>query len=267
MDLRRYISGAILIVLVTVPAYFGGVPFFVLVLGAAGIAAFEYDGLARHGGHQTQRLLGAGLIALILADTAFPGYHLVEWGLPLAVMLSLVLPMRRADLSGALSGWGLTLAGALYIGVLLAQVLRLRQLEPVGLPLVALAAFVTWMNDSAAYVVGVRWGRRRLAPRISPKKSWEGALGGGVAGVLVGLLTGWLWLPGIPLWHVVLMSLLVVVAGDFGDLAESLIKRQVGVKDAGYTIPGHGGVLDRIDSMMYAFPAVTLYALWVLGLR
>ncbi len=267
MDLRRFISGVILIVLVSVPAYVGGPLFFLLVLGAAAISAVEYDALVRRGGFGTQRVLGMALITGILADAAFPAYRIAEWALPLLVMLSLVLPMRHGDLSGVLVNWALTLAGALYIGVLLANALVLRNLDGDGLQLVALAAFVTWTNDSAAYMVGTRWGRRRLAPRISPKKSWEGAAGGAAAGVLIGLLTGSLSLPDIPLWHVALMSALVVVAGDFGDLAESLIKRQVGAKDAGDTIPGHGGVLDRIDSLMFAFPAATLYALWVLGLH
>lgn len=267
MYLRRYISGIILIVLVSVPAYVGGPLFFLLVLAAAGVSAFEYDALMRRGGYGTERAVGMALIAGILADAAFPAYRIAEWALPLLVMLSLVLPMRQADLRGALVNWALTLAGALYIGVLLAHALILRNLNGDGLQLVALAAFVTWTNDSAAFVVGTRWGRRRLAPRISPKKSWEGAAGGAAAGVLIGLLTGWLALPEIPLWHLALMCALIVVAGDFGDLAESLIKRQVGAKDAGASIPGHGGVLDRIDSLMFAFPAATLYALWVLGLH
>jgi len=265
LDLRRYISAAILIVLVAVPAYLGGHLFFVLVLGTAGIAAFEYDALVRSGGHPTQRVLGAALIALLLADTAYPGVHLVEWGLPLTVMLSLVLPMARKDLTGALTGWALTLAGALYIGLLLAQVLRLRQIEPLGLPLVALAAFVTWCNDSAAFVVGIRLGKRRLAPRISPKKSWEGLIGATVITLIAGAVGG-PWLLGILWWQGLALGALIAIADPFGDFVVSLFKRQANIKDAGSLLPGHGGFLDRLDSLMFTLPLAYYFALIVVGI-
>jgi len=142
----------------------------------------------------------------------------------------------------------------------------LRQLE-LGLWLSAMAGFTTWATDSFALVFGLRFGRHRFAPRISPKKSWEGALGGGAVGVLVGTTWGYFTLPSIPLYHVFSLALVIVVGGMLGDLAESLIKRQVGAKDAGGLIPGHGGVLDRIDSMMFAFPLTALYAAWILQLK
>ena len=229
MILRRIVSGAILIPVVSIPAYYGGLLYFLFVLVVAAIAAYEYDRLMRHGGYRTERLWGFTLILLILADAAFPERGIMHGILPLFVMLTLAVPLLWRDLSGALVHWALTLAGALYVGALLAQVIVLRQLE-FGLWLTAMAAFTTWANDTAAYFVGTRFGKRRFAPRISPKKSWEGAIGGGLAGMAAGTLTGYLALPAIPLYHIVILSLLIVVAGVIGDLAESLIKRQVVLK-------------------------------------
>ena len=266
LNLRRFVSGALLIPLVSIPAYFGGPLYFVLILAIGIMAAYEYDELMRNGNYRPPRRWGVVLILLLLADAAFPGNSIMRSGLPLFVMLTLALMLRAKDLTGALINWALMLSGALYIGVLLAQFIVLRQLE-LGLWLSAMAGFTTWTSDSFALVFGLRFGRRRFAPRISPKKSWEGALGGGAVGVLVGTTWGYFTLPSIPLYHVFSLALVIVVGGMLGDLAESLIKRQVGAKDAGGLIPGHGGVLDRIDSMMFAFPLTALYAAWILQLK
>jgi phosphatidate cytidylyltransferase len=266
LDLRRFISGLLLIPLVSIPAFFGGPLYSALITCTAVISAYEYDSLMRQGGYRPQRLWGLVFVLLLLSDAAFPGNNIIHSGLPLFVMLTLSVPLRQVDLNGALLNWALTLSGALYVGVLLSQFIVLRGLE-LGLPLSAMAAFVTWMTDSGAFIIGTRYGRRRLAPRISPKKSWEGAIGGGLLGTVVGVVWGVVTMPSLPIYHLVALSLLIVVGGMIGDLAESLIKRQVGAKDAGGIIPGHGGVLDRIDSMMFAFPLTLLYAIWVLNLR
>ena len=266
MDLRRIISGILLIPLVSIPAYFGETPYFVLILGTASLAAYEYDGLMRHAGYRPERLWGFVFILLLLADAAYPGNGILHSGLPLFVMLTLAVPLRAANLENALLNWALTLAGALYVGALLAQFLVLRKLG-LGLELTAMAAFATWASDSGAFLIGTRYGRHRFAPRISPKKSWEGAIGGGLLGMLAGVAWGVLTMPSIEFYQLVILALLIVAGGMAGDLAESLIKRQVGVKDAGGIIPGPGGVLDRIDSMMFAFPLTLLYAVWILHLK
>src|SRR6266542_1250799 len=131
---RRFISGAILIPTVSIPAFVGGPLYFALILAAASMAAYEYDDLMRHGGYRPERLWGFTLILLLIADAAFPNNRIMQGGLPLFVMLTLAVPLRWSNLDGALLNWALTLAGALYIGVLLAQCIVLRQLE-LGLPL------------------------------------------------------------------------------------------------------------------------------------
>ena len=126
-------------------------------------------------------------------------------------------------------------------------------------PLFLIALFVfVWINDTGAYLIGSQFGKHRLFERISPKKSWEGFIGGAVASLIVSygfslFYTDLVW------WQWLIFSVLVVVFGTFGDLMESLMKRSVGVKDSGRFIPGHGGLLDRFDSMLLAVPVIYLY--------
>jgi len=130
-------------------------------------------------------------------------------------------------------------------------------------PLFLLAVFVTiWVNDTGAYLVGVSIGKHRLFERISPKKSWEGFFGGAVAALASGYLFYTL-IPEISLLKWFIFAEIVVVFGTYGDLLESLIKRTLQVKDSGSAIPGHGGFLDRFDSMLLAAPAIFIYLSWI----
>ena len=117
----------------------------------------------------------------------------------------------------------------------------------------ALALAGTWVSDTAAYLVGVRWGKRRLAPVISPRKSWEGVWGG-LAGALLFVVPVGIWLLDIPWWAGVVLAVALTVVATLGDLAESVLKRQAGAKDSSQLIPGHGGMLDRIDSLLFVVP-------------
>jgi len=126
-------------------------------------------------------------------------------------------------------------------------------------PLILLSVFVTiWVNDTGAYLTGVTIGKHRLFERISPKKSWEGFIGGAVFALLSGYVFS-LLIPEIQLINWLVFSEIIVVFGTFGDLIESLMKRTVGVKDSGDLIPGHGGLLDRFDSMLLAAPVIFIY--------
>jgi len=126
-------------------------------------------------------------------------------------------------------------------------------------PNLLLAVFlIIWVNDSFAYLVGSTFGKHRLFERISPKKSWEGFIGGAVASMVVAYVFS-LFETDLVWWQWFIFSALVVVFGTFGDLMESLMKRSVGVKDSGRLIPGHGGLLDRFDSMLLAVPVIYLY--------
>ena len=126
---------------------------------------------------------------------------------------------------------------------------------------ITLAIYIfIWVNDTGAYLSGITLGRHKMFPRISPKKSWEGAIGGALATTASAFIVAHFY-TFMELWQWVGMALVVVVAGTFGDLTESMIKRQLDIKDSGHILPGHGGFLDRLDSMLFAIPAVVAYLL------
>lgn len=117
---------------------------------------------------------------------------------------------------------------------------------------------IIWIYDSAAYMFGVNFGRHRLFERISPKKSWEGAIGGAIVAIGSSYFASVL-IPGIGILHWIILSALIVVFATFGDLSESLVKRTIGIKDSGNLLPGHGGILDRFDSLLFVVPVVLIY--------
>ncbi len=165
--------------------------------------------------------------------------------------------------TGPLIGLGKGLAGMLTLIPAWLSLWVLHGSVPHG-PLLVLCLFaVVWAADSAAFVAGSRWGRRRLAGKVSPSKTWAGVIGGLAAGVIGGLLAGWLmgW-SGMQLIQFGCICLVAVLFSVVGDLTESLLKRHRGLKDSGHLLPGHGGILDRIDSLTAAAPVFLLGVLW-----
>ncbi len=121
---------------------------------------------------------------------------------------------------------------------------------------------LVWLNDTFAYLCGSRFGRHKLFPRISPKKSWEGAVGGGVVTILVALLIA-PYIEGLTIVNDIIISCIVVIFGIFGDLLESMFKRSIEIKDSGNIMPGHGGILDRFDAIIFVIPAIFVYLKFV----
>ena len=154
--------------------------------------------------------------------------------------------------------------GLIYTVVLLSHLYLLRQL-PGGVGWTFLAFFLVWGTDTGAYLIGRAVGRHPLAPQVSPKKTVEGALGGLLTAILVGALY-WKWVGGAPLSYFLLLGIVVGVGAQLGDLFESALKRSAGVKDSGKLIPGHGGILDRFDSFVFAIPIV-YYSLMIWVMR
>ncbi len=269
----RILSAIVLIPVVLVVVALGEPWLALLVALAAGIALDELYHLFAAAGHRPVRWAGyLSALAVLLAAYLRPDGLGIGAALALAVLLTLTGQLLRPDRGGALTDWALTLAGTLYVAWPLAHFVLLREAarpaappfwQVLGAPDLGpgawwvLAAFLmVWLCDTAAYFVGSLWGRHRLSRSISPKKSWEGAVAGFLAsiGVAVGLVP----LLGLGLsyaWAAALGSIVGVV-GQAGDLAESLLKRQAGVKDSGRLIPGHGGMLDRVDSLLFVVPVV-----------
>lgn len=127
--------------------------------------------------------------------------------------------------------------------------------KPVFLPFLMI-----WINDSFAYIFGISFGKHRLFPSVSPKKSWEGAVGGGIATLIIAYFIAPLM--GLCTWKILAIGLIAVIFGTFGDLIESMMKRSTGIKDSGNIIPGHGGILDRIDSVLFTVPAIFIFLIF-----
>lgn len=259
----RALSALVLVPLVALVVWRGGV-FLALALVLVGLLAWrELVQMLRLKGHLPFARLGALLVALfILAAYLLPS-ALVFGVLVLALIVSLTYALFQEHPEPA-TDWALTFGGAAYLGLCLGHFLLLRGL-PDGFRWLAVAILATWINDTAAYFVGSLWGRHKLWVRLSPKKTWEGLIGGLAVTVLLGLWPFADWLGLGPGWGALLGALVGVVA-TFGDLAESMWKRQSGLKDSGHLIPGHGGMLDRIDSLLFVVPTVYYFAFWGIGL-
>jgi len=158
-----------------------------------------------------------------------------------------------------------TLLGAVYLGALGGTIAALRLLAPVqaGAWRMLMLVFIVGWSDVFAFFVGHAFGRRRLAPRVSPGKSVEGAIGGLVGGAIGALAVRAMGLPALPLAHALGLGIVVAAAGILGDLDESLLKRWAGVKDSGSIFPGHGGMLDRLDGLLFGAPVLYYYFQYV----
>lgn len=237
-----------------------GDPWYTLVtIAVALVAAWEFSRLARAAAGDPWSLLLYSGTLLFLLDARFSGQ-----GLPIlltgTLLFSLLWSVVRYEQEGSGMGWVWTLGGVLYVGWLMGHFLSLRLL-PQGREWVLLALFGTFLNDTAAYTVGRLVGSRKLAPRISPGKTWEGALGALVLSTLgVPLLAQAFTLP--VHWSFPLLGLALSLAAQAGDLAESLLKRMAGVKEVSALVPGHGGLLDRMDSLVFVGPLVYYYVRW-----
>jgi len=210
-------------------------------------------------------LIGGGLLLLAAAyyaarePVAASGY-----GLGALAFVVLLYSLGRAAAMPArkpLAAGGAAAVGALYVAGLFGHFLLLRALEPHGLALTLLAVAGAWATDSGAFFIGRALGGRLLAPAISPAKTVSGAVGGWVSGFVVVLLGGVL-VAAIPLPRALVLAAVVPIVCQAGDLLESALKREAGVKDTGRLLPGHGGVLDRFDSLLLVVPVV--YYLWLL---
>jgi phosphatidate cytidylyltransferase len=198
------------------------------------------------------------------------------------IFLTVAMRMRRANLTSGYPAAAAAVFAFTYIAIPMALLVGIRQ-QPAGAIWTIYTLLAVWAGDIFAYFVGKSLGRHFMSPHISPKKTWEGAAASIVASVIVGTL----WIqhaPGIsssllraglierpdgmwgleqpPLWPIILLSAVVNIAAQLGDLVESLIKRGAGVKDSGTILPGHGGMLDRIDAMLFAVPVVWAYGAW-----
>lgn len=268
----RAISAAVLVPVLLVVIAIGGLALAAAVAIITVLAAVEVFRLFKSAGYLTFAALGIVLALTVVLDAAFPrvlegsGLLLVAIG----VVLIAVAAFTRIDPRDALQAWMATVFGALYVS-LLSFVIRLGQTAPDvtdGARLdflgsergwILLLILAVWSYDTGAFLVGKNLGRTKFLTHISPSKTLEGLVGGVVTTTIVVAVV--LWGLGQNPLHAVILGPLAALAAQAGDLAESVIKRAAGAKDSGTLIPGHGGMLDRVDSFIFAAPVVTLYVI------
>ncbi|HYZ89596.1 MAG TPA: phosphatidate cytidylyltransferase [Myxococcales bacterium] len=275
----RVATALVLLPLVLWLLWIGGLPFALLVAVAAAVCAWELNclpdqrvraepGAARRRvrGHVIASTTAAFLLPITegLEVHGFTARGIIAALVMVALADALLFEPELERVPGRV---GLSVLGAAYPGILLAMVVRLRQL-PDGVAWLMLTLVVTWLNDTGAYFSGRAYGRHKLYPRISPSKTWEGAAGGlaaSVAGALFVKAIG--WLPQLPWWGSVIVGAGAAVLGPVGDLSESMLKRAFGAKDSSALLPGHGGVLDRVDALLFTAPFVLFCASFLPDLR
>jgi phosphatidate cytidylyltransferase len=270
--MKRVLTALVLVpILIAIIGYSLPFYFFLLVCAASVLALEEYFSLATQSGLEVFRIAGHGSSILLVASL----YG--SRGNPWAAMIVLVasglllfaLGLRRGtNLPTVLPGVAGTMLGLLYVsltlGLLVVVHLSATTLGP-GKNWIFFLLLVVWFGDTGAYYVGRALGKHPIAPLISPKKTIEGAVGGILGNVLAALVGKQILLPDARLHHLLALSIVLGVVSQIGDLSESALKRGAGVKDSSNLLPGHGGMLDRIDGVLFASPVMFGYVHFVLG--
>jgi phosphatidate cytidylyltransferase len=229
------------------------------------LALVEFINLGRHKGYDIPLVLCVLVVVFIMA--AFIVEHVsVELGVFAALLL---IPasyvFSRKPLEDSLPSSAVAVLATTYVGMLTGSLIRLRNDFPEGWKLVFFLLLVVWLGDSGAYYFGKSFGKHKLSPRISPKKTVEGLIGGMVTSIVTAIVIHFTFFKNFPLLHAIIAGVLLSFAGVVGDLAESMWKRSADVKDSGTLLPGHGGFLDRFDSILFTAPI--LYCYWTLIVR
>jgi phosphatidate cytidylyltransferase len=259
--LKRLATAAVgLPVLVVIIKYLNPWFFFALVCIAGVLATHELHALARQRSIEGNRTLGALLSLGVLASFVDERVSLAAV-LAAAVVLVPVLRLLKKDgVEGALESISVTLAGIIFVGIPLGYLIALMgQGDEIGRDLIIFLFLVVWLADAGAYYVGSAIGKHPLSPTISPNKTMEGAAGGLAMSLVAATMAKVWFFQGLAVRDVVLLSILLWAAGMLGDLAESLLKRAAAVKDCGTLFPGHGGMLDRTDSLLFGAPVLFFY--------
>lgn len=266
---KRLMTAFVAIPLLYITFYLGSYYFLFLVLGISILSSLEFFDFAKM---EISKLRRAYILAItiLLILGAFQSPIYLKMFLTLFIIISVIFEFRTKDFSNCLLNLGLNLFSLLYFGWMLAHAILLRNLssndeiaafstqsqnfENPGFFFVVLIVTCTFLNDTGAFTIGNKLGNIKLAPYISPGKTVEGTIGGVIFSLIGAVITNIVFSNPIPNKWALLYGLVVSIAAVFGDLFESAIKRGAGVKDSGSILPGHGGILDRFDSLIFVFP-------------
>lgn len=268
--LQRAVTGILFVAILVGSILFSPISYSILFVIISALSIYEFGQLVNRieGVEVNKRILMLAGAYLFIATLGFCS-NISNSGIFIPyVLLLLYLMISELYLKkkNPIFNWAFTMLSQLYIGLPFAMLSVLAfQNDPVNSstvtynPVLPLSVFIfLWLNDTGAYCVGSLIGKHRLFERISPKKSWEGSIGGGVVAVGSSFVLAHFF-PFISIWAWAGLALVVVVFGTWGDLTESLLKRQLQIKDSGNILPGHGGMLDRFDSALMAIPAAVVY--------
>ena len=268
----RIASAAVCLPLLILIIWFGSFWFSMLVVVAAAVGSFEFCRLAIKWGHKPRAHFVTIWAVVFVAGAHFMSSSPVKSASGAILILTLAIIIVGTVISLAwmlwlsrrgfsLTDWIITNIAALYTGGLLSYAVLIRGLDQ-GREWILLSLGVIFVSDTLALIVGKIIGRHPIAPKISPQKTWEGSLGSFVGGVVAGvILTGLLDIP-ITVGIAAIFGIGLSIVGQLGDLAQSRMKRAAGVKDSGRVVPGHGGLLDRLDSVVFNMPLVYYFVLW-----
>lgn len=256
----RLLSVLVLLPIVVIASYLGGAFLLGLVLIGGLCAGFEYVNMTSGKGLLAPYFFISLLIASFVLDAQWPDRDLIYWASTFIPLAALTFEVFRGNAPDSLQNWAFVISGGIYIG-LISYSIRLRALED-GFRWLLLALGGTWICDITAYCIGSIWGKHKFCPRISPQKTWEGAIGGIIFG-MVAVTTASHLLLDLSLSWGFLLGILVVSGATLGDLSASVIKRQAGAKDSGRLIPGHGGMLDRVDNLLFVVPIIYYFIITV----
>lgn len=279
MVLPRVLTALVLAPVFLWALYLGSVPFALFMLVLTGLALWEFHRMGEAGGYATQGVWGMAGGVLVSLALVFPGVRpdvpwraqAPAWAMITVVLLWVLREMARRDKSLSMLRLAMSAAGLLFVIWPLGYLTLLRELRGetpalfnAGRDATLFLVALIWVQDTAAWAVGMAFGKHRLAPAISPKKSWEGAAGGLAGAVLIGLLLREAAMQELfGRTEAALLALGLGVLAQLSDLAESLFKRCFGVKDSSSLLPGHGGILDRFDSFLFSTPFFYFYLIAV----
>ena len=260
----RVLVSVIAIPLIVASCYFGGIYFFLFALLIALVSFYEFYLIVRNKGANVNLFVGIFAILFLMFNSYLHFFDRYSF-LLLVIFLTALIELFRNN-GSAIVNIGTTLLGIFYIGLFSAALIDIREFYPNvgdlylhGGYLIISILTTIWICDSAAYFAGLSLGKHKMFPRVSPKKSWEGAIFGFVFAILTMITAHFIVLDFLSLKESITLGTIIGIVGQVGDLVESLIKRDAGVKDSSALIPGHGGIFDRFDSLLFSAPLILLY--------
>ena len=249
-------------------SYWGKVPFLIFIFLVGTVSFHEFAVMVKNKNANINESLGILAVSLLIVNAY---YNFIDFQLLILTEVIVIFLIELFRNKGsAIMNIGSTLVGLFYIGLFSSTIIMIREVYSGSLSynnggLLIISVFITlWVTDSAAYFLGSAFGKNKLFPRVSPNKSWEGAIAGFIFAMITMIVLQTFLITFLNLTNAIILGIIVGLFGQIGDLIESLIKRDAGVKDSSNIIPGHGGIFDRFDSLIFSSPFVFIYVTYIM---